>query len=114
MTDKILQEEILSDEQLEQVAGGSWKQTGNDSNFFKQLKLNKKSVGESWSQFGIEFQSLAGENVYKTGEKNYSQVEAYSMVLSKIQYPGFIGDGNNADYTKEFVKNNFGLDLNLK
>ena len=109
--EKILAEEMLTDEQLEQVAGGTWTQTGNDRNFFKKLDVNKKSVGECWAKFGIDFKSQAGDNIYKIGDKNYSQAEAYGLVLSKTQYPGFIGDGSDETYTKEFVKSHFDLDL---
>ncbi len=109
--EKILQEEILEDEQLEQVAGGTWAQTANDRKFFQKLSVNEKSVGGCWSKFGFEFQSKAGDNVYKIGDEKFSQAGAYGKVLAEMKYPGFVGDGKDADYTKKFVKDNFGLDL---
>jgi len=111
MTDKILADEVLNDEQLEQVAGGSWTQTANDKNFFKKIDVKKKSVGECWKEFGISFESKAGDNIYKVGDTNYSQVGAYGLVLAKSNYPGFIGDGSDEDYTREFVKSHFELVL---
>ena len=111
MKDKILREEILEDEQLEQVAGGSWDQTANDRKFFQKLSVTEKSVGGCWGNFGFTFKSQAGENVYKIGDQSYSQAGAYGKVLAETKYPGFIGDGKDEAYTKEFVKQNFGLDL---
>ena len=103
--------EQLSDEELEQVAGGTWAQTGNDRKFFNKLDVNKKSVGDCWSEFGFAFKSQADNNVYKLGDKNYSQAGAYGVILSKMKYSGFVGDGSDENYTKDFVKKNFGLDL---
>lgn len=109
MANKILAAENLSDEQLEQVAGGTWAQTTDDKNFFKQLGIDNKVLGNAWKQFGIDFTSRAGENYYKTDGVNNSQTAAYGMVLQQLKYPGYVFDPSDTESTKDFVKANFGI-----
>lgn len=111
MANEIKKEEMLTEEQLEGVAGGTWTQTANDRKFFTALKVSAKSVGDCWKKYGIDFASKAGANDYKTGDTNNSQVKAYGIVLQKLGYEGYTFSPDDAENTKAFVKEKFGIAL---
>ena len=50
--EKILNEEQLSDEELEKVAGGTWTQTGTDRKFFTKLDINMNKVSNMAREIG--------------------------------------------------------------
>ena len=65
--EKILKDELLSDEELEQVAGGKAEETAADSRFLNSLNgscrrytkysinsINKPSIKNAWAQVGIQ------------------------------------------------------------
>ena len=99
--EKILQEEMLSDEQLEQVAGGTCYETADDSRFLNVLLNGTKyhqcdrygasriffdsnardDVVEAWASLGIKINVKSGliiRNSYSLNGKEISQHEAWS------------------------------------
>ena len=89
--------ELLSNEELEQVAGGSLGQTADDSRFLNVLMYGRaghcdrygktkiafscdavKDVTNAWAALGIEFKSeTIGDNKYKLGNYYITQEMAW-------------------------------------
>ena len=90
--------ELLSDEQLEQVAGGTWHQTADDSHFLHTLNPDFKEFNEvtlaftantileirvkhQWARYGVEFEWHGGavnDNEYKIDGRSVSRDDAYA------------------------------------
>lgn len=115
MRNKILKEEMLSAEQLEQVAGGSRIQTTLDTGFFKQLgyNMNKVSLENAFADNGVKFEENRGNNSYTFyvgGEwKKHPHFAALGYVLAKRNYPGFNGKWTDSRYVHSFLKENFNI-----
>ena len=99
-------DEMLSDDELDNVAGGSVEQTSNDSRFLsfllegtdyyqcmphseKHISLDLlyevADVKRAWSSLGIEFKhNKNGDNTYKLNGKEISQLEAYDHAMNKV------------------------------
>ncbi len=111
-------EELLSNEQLDQVVGGSNPMLDSwDINFFKTLGMYKEGSGspsakELFARYGVTVEGGFGENYYKfQGAYSYSRhprVAALGYVLDKIKYPGYSGEWWKLDYTEQFIKDHFG------
>ena len=86
MANEILKDEILSEEDLDNVAGGTVNQTASDSQFLRDIGINEKGwgntktsnffddvskvVSDGWSKVGITCTTdKDGDNTYKLGEK---------------------------------------------
>ena len=97
MAKEILKDEILSDEQLEQVAGGLlWDrhQLADDSRFLNVLLRGTENqpernnwamvtpgkIADAWSSVGIEIKegSLLGGHSYNLNGKEISQAQAWA------------------------------------
>ncbi|MBR2518206.1 MAG: hypothetical protein IKE46_00245 [Selenomonadaceae bacterium] len=94
--------EKLSDEQLEEVAGGTWHQTADDSHFLHTLNpdfneineaalaftpgtVTENLIKEEWARYGVEFKWHGGavyDNEYKVNGKDVSRDEAYAHARS--------------------------------
>ena len=98
--EKILKDEILSDEQLEQVAGGGTRQTVGDKDFLYDMGYVSsdsgypwteswgtisRAVDEGWSKVGITSVTKWGcpDNLYFVGDRQISRREAFRIVLRK-------------------------------
>ena len=94
MANEILKDEILSEEDLDNVAGGTVNQTASDSQFLRDIGINEKGwgntktsnffddvskvVSDGWSKVGITCTTdKDGDNTYKLGEKEISRFDAY-------------------------------------
>jgi hypothetical protein len=98
--EKIFEDEMMSEEELENVAGGTLGETANDSRFLNVLLHGttkyhqcdrygstavwfsagpKKDVKKSWKSLGIDFEpdNLFGNYYFKDG-KEISQAEAWT------------------------------------
>ncbi len=101
MTDKILKDEILTEEQLDEVAGGTQGQNGWDALFLKTL-LSKKAPGSedaircddpesiqrAWAKIGVAailYDDTITANEYYMDGKQISQAEAIDYVFKLIQ-----------------------------
>ena len=104
--EKILQDEILSEEELEQVAGGTPGETADDSRFLNVLLQGTKyhqcdrygsfriffnqrgeinDVAKSWESLGIKFFHGEGlSNIYSLNGKNLSRDEAWEYAQDKV------------------------------
>ena len=98
--EKILKDEVLDDEKLEQVSGGGWRQMSGDKDFLRMLtgtyyagcdsEKENKSVIEGWAQFGIRvdthindtFYNLKSFNYY-IGDKEISREEAFMYAMKQ-------------------------------
>ena len=95
--------EMMSDEELEKVSGGAFKQTSDDSEFLYKHKLMDKSYGligvsfnwssaswavdRGWAKAGITCVTKWGvveDNLYFVGSKQISREEAYKIVEEKF------------------------------
>ena len=90
--EKILQEEILSDEELEHVSGGEPNQTAGDSEFLNKLgyKADKESnslasgVKKAWASAGITCKIYVWyDNKYYLGDTEISRKDAFRHVMKK-------------------------------
>ena len=72
--------EILNDEQLDQVAGGTQSQTDADALFFNKLGFpagSTNSVREFYDYYGVQFRGNTGsDNEYKVNGKTVSHLAA--------------------------------------
>ncbi len=97
--EKLLQDELLSDDKLEQVAGGTYLQTAEDSFFLNKLNPDfyyrtctrdisrtpgyfyQTRIAEEWSKYGVKFKWHDGEiadNEYFIDGKKVSREDAYA------------------------------------
>ena len=94
--------EQLSDEELEQVAGGTWQQTSDDAHFLHTLNpsfhditvielmfelgsLKENGVVNEWKKYGVDYEWHSGavyDNKYKINGKEVSRDEAYKHARS--------------------------------
>lgn len=94
--------EQLSDEQLEQVAGGTWQQTSDDAHFLHTLNPSfqdvtvvalmfepgtslERGVINEWKKYGVDYEWHSGavyDNKYKINGKEVSRDEAYNHAKS--------------------------------
>lgn len=88
----------LTDEELAPVAGGTWKQTADDSHFLHCLDnkfletstavimftpghLTENRVKREWAKYGIDYEYHGGaiyDNKYRINGKDISRGEAYA------------------------------------
>lgn len=108
-------DEMLSDDELDDVVGGSMSQSYKDQDFFQALGFECENetykVGELFSKFGVGHQSaLFLDNEYKfQGAYSYAKhprIAALGYVLNKMEYPGYSGEWWNLEYTENFIRNN--------
>ena len=115
MANEIFKDEILSEEELDQVAGGNTAQDTLDEHFFWILgyDTDNNSLDELFAQNGVKYNFRSSDNEYKIkvkgGWANHPHWAALGYVLSKRGYPGFDGDWTDASYVKPFLDKNFGL-----
>ena len=96
--EKNLDEEIMSDDELDNVAGGGTRQTQGDndflaamgymqgrgsSNFLFSWKENSAAVDSAWSKAGVTSVTKFGcpDNLYFIGGKQVSRKDAFRHVL---------------------------------
>lgn len=104
--EKIFEEELLSDEELENVAGGTLNEMVKDSKFLhalglmdraysaKEIKDNKTGIStlinEAFGSQGMWVEAETGlKNVYGDDDYNdYTRAQAYKALADKVK-PGF-------------------------
>ena len=121
MTDEIRKDELLNDEQLDQVSGGTWDESAVDEKFFKKLgyNMNKITIEDAFNANGIKFTQGIGSNGYEFFVKDpdgfnatwvkHPHFAALGRVLERRRYPGFTGSWTDAGYVKSFLKEHFGI-----
>ena len=108
MANEILKDEILKDEELDQIAGGTVVETASDSQFLRDIGINDKFTGwgnsfterqfegvskvisAGWASIGITCTtSKDGENIYKLNGETITREAAYNhaMKLQKKTLP---------------------------
>ena len=104
----------MSDEQLEEVAGGSVEQKKVDIAFFQQLGYNmaRTEVEDAYGDNGVKFDfNCSGDNSYRLlksdGWTKHPHWAAMGYVLARKNYPGFDGQWWNIDSVKPFLKEHF-------
>ncbi|MBR6014285.1 MAG: hypothetical protein IK062_10995 [Selenomonadaceae bacterium] len=122
--EKILQDEILTDEELDKVAGGTQSEIDVDMAFFRKLGYNVQSVDDLYSLwytkgFIYYTPSSSEANQYHyswsqidIGVSYYSHESALGRVLAGAQYPGFdYKKTHDKSYVRNFIKTNMGIDI---
>ena len=96
MTEKILDSEILKEENLENVAGGSTKEIKRDIRFLEAKGLLPKNISvkdagaikKAFAKFGIDCIPKEGcyshENIYSFNGKKISRLDAWQIVEDKL------------------------------
>ena len=105
MANEILKDEVLSEEELDKVAGGSVRQVASDSQFLRDsgavplkgwgnhavknnFELYSGAVVKAWEKVGITCTPSAnGDNVYSKDGKEISRWQAYQTVAEKTGFP---------------------------
>lgn len=111
--------EKLSDEQLEQVTGGSTRQTDKDRRFFNILGIRcitSDNAEGAFGRYGVDFRPhVSADNEYifegANGYAHHPRIAALGYVLNKMKYNGYSGEWWNLDYTKNFLRDHFGSDV---
>ena len=99
MANEILKDEMMNEEELDKVAGGTYRQIASDSQFLRdsglapelkgwgnydtehQFKRISGLVTEAWAKAGITCTpSFDGENGYSFDGKEISREDAYKIV----------------------------------
>ena len=92
MAKEILKDEVLKDEQLEGVAGGTDREIGKDAEFLKAIGLmrpeqkDQATIKRAFAQSGISVIFHEGEdfaNEYYKGGKQISRESAMKTVMKK-------------------------------
>ena len=109
-------DEIMSDEELDQVAGGNVGQTVNDICFFKALGVSG-SPDDLFAKYGIDYKChnkphdyMDNEYVFQ-GYKDYAhhpRVAALGKVLAGMNYPSYNGQWWDLNYTQNFIREHIG------
>ena len=100
--EKILDEEILSDEELEHVSGGGPNQTAGDSDFLNKLgythdtyqfdiddyegRINTSDIEKAWASAGVTCKAARTvfyDNEYWIGGQKVSRKDAFRHVMRK-------------------------------
>lgn len=103
--------EKLSDEQLEQVAGGTAGESRRDVAFFRALISNfdPDEAGRTFRKYGVDRNNwLILDNDYKMGGQKYPREAALGYVLMKMNYPGYNGNWGDIPYTVNFIREHLG------
>ena len=107
--EKVLQDEVLSEEELEDVAGGTDDETVKDATFLysigilpefstaEKLKADRENVERAvrgtFADYGITVNiSATGENIYresKNGAPPITRAQAYAIVADSFGKPDF-------------------------
>jgi len=107
--EKILQDELMTDEQLEQVAGGNCIESADDSRFLNSLNGSTDRYGatriffsmgftgidaeisDAWAKVGVEAEIDSGrllncgeKNIYKINGKQVTQEEARKHAMNVV------------------------------
>lgn len=93
MTEDKFADEMLSDDELDQIAGGTDDQTTDDNMFLYEHGLvdvvvcdSSKDVDAGWAKAGITcVTKFFSDNQYFIGGKSISRNEAYDIVKSKFK-----------------------------
>ena len=104
MADEILKDEILSEEELDEVAGGSVMEVASDSQFLRDsgavkltgwgnhavknnFDLYSGTVTKAWAKVGITCTASAnGNNVYSMDGKEISRWQAFQEVAKQTGF----------------------------
>ena len=116
MTNEIFKNEMMSNEQLEQVAGGSNSQTEVDRVFLKKLGFptgGKDGVRDVYNYYGVQFRGYTSDdNEYKVNGNKVSQVAAMGYVLKRGSYTRFDSSRwADEDYVKSFLEYHFKINV---
>ena len=103
MTNEILKDEILSDEELENVAGGTYLESADDAKNFKKLGIDigaKEIAGipvlfhdefvklrDTFQQYGVTIKDHGGlinDNKYFIGDKEVSREDAWKHINAQF------------------------------
>ena len=103
--------EILSEEQLDTVAGGDGYENKFDRQFFHILGndvFGNGGIQRAFSKYGVEFSYCSySTNDYKINGQKYPHWAVLGYVLSKKQYPGFESNWTDSKYVHSFLQKNF-------
>ena len=108
--------ELLSDEQLNLVAGGTAAETKVDSAFLRKLGFPTGSTDEVrdvYNYYGVQFRGHnADDNEYKVNGNKVSHLAAMGYVLKRGSYTRFNSSRwNDDDYVKSFLEYHFEINV---
>ena len=121
MTKDIFKDEILNDEQLDQVSGGTYREHRIDKEFFLTLGY-RDAAGASYSTIkdmylanGIRYENDGKfSNTYKIltadGWCAHPQWAVLGYILAQRHYPGFNGKWTDHDYVAGFLRKELCMD----
>ena len=120
MTNEIFKEEILTDEQLNLVAGGIYNETQLDKQFFNEVlgyNLLGLNVCNAFAENGVRCSVYQGKwdisndySIKVNGEwHKHPRWAVLGYVLAQRHYPGFTGKWTDSKYVHSFLKEHFGI-----
>jgi len=94
--EKILKEETLSEEELNEVAGGTGDEIRDDKQRFKRLGIritssahDEAQLKDAFARFGVQVETYHGyfrDNDYKINGRSVSRDKAWQYVYSQVNY----------------------------
>ena len=118
MTNEIFKDEILSDEQLDLVNGGTWGETQVDKGFFVKVgyDLLTLSIHNAFEENGVRCSVFKGKGNFSNDYRikingewcKHPHFAALGYVLAQRHYPGFNGKWTDSKYVHSFLKEHFG------
>lgn len=122
MTNKIFMDELLTDEQLALVSGGTDDETDTDEIFFRKLgyRAYVNDVEEMFALNGVKY--VYNLHNHTTGKNSYSikingewcqhpHFAVLGYILKQRNYPGFNGNWTDRNYVKGFLGGKMGVDV---
>ncbi len=90
MANEILKDEILNDEQLDGVAGGTFAESAQDCFFFQHIgfdmqkdTINYTELERAWARAGIAFVPNNDANEYYQNGKQIPRAKALEIAMKK-------------------------------
>lgn len=109
--------ELLSDEQLALVAGGSIEEFQDDRVFLRSLgyDLDRQRITDIYAENGVMYKGSFDNNEYRikiNGEWcKHPHWAAMGYVLARMNFIGFNGKWTDSKYVHSFLKDNFFIEL---
>lgn len=115
-------DEMLTDDELDGVVGGTHGELDKDRAFFSAVLgvdtyRGYETISREFAKHGVTYSFDAwGDNTYRMdgGDGNSNQkhprLAALGLVLAKMNYPGYDGNWRNCAATENFIRTNISSD----
>jgi len=94
--EKITNEEVLNDEELNEVAGGTGDEIRDDKQRFKRLGIritsgahDEAQLKDAFARFGVQVETYHGyfrDNDYKINGRSVSRDKAWNYIYNQVRY----------------------------